>query len=92
MDFGRAGIYIRILIPALMLYALGSLFINAGRLESAQQAHMQTQETLRALEEQNRTLAEEIARAEDPQFLEQLARQRLGLVMPEDKIFYDLGK
>ena len=91
MDFGRAGIYIRILIPALMLYALGSLFITGGKLDSAREQLLRAQETVQTLQEQNRELEEQIARSDDPELLEQMARQRLGLVMPEDKVIYDLG-
>ena len=89
MNFKRAGIYIRILIPALMLYALGSLFITGGKLERARELLLQAQETVQALERQNAELEADIACADDPEMLERLARQRLGLVMPGDKVFYD---
>lgn len=91
MDFKRTGIYIRILIPALMLYALGSLFITGGKLERARELMLQAQETVQALERQNAILEEGIACGDDPKMLEQLARQRLGLVMPGDKVIYDAG-
>lgn len=89
MKFGRANVYIRILIPAIMLYALVSLFITCGRLEQAEEALRMAQETVQSLEERNRQIASEIERADDPEMMEQMARRRLGLVMPGDLVIYD---
>lgn len=41
------------------------------------------------LEEQNRRIAGETERADDPEVMEQMARRRLGLVMPGDLVIYD---
>lgn len=89
MNFGKAEAYIRILIPAIMLYALASLFITCGRLEKAGETLKTAQETVRILEEQNRRIADETERADDPEMMEQMARRRLGLVMPGDLVIYD---
>ena len=88
MDFGRL---FRILIPALMIYALANMFVTGAQLEKARGNLALAQEQAKALEEENGALELLLSRADDPEFMEQLARQRLGLVMPEDKVFYGPG-
>lgn len=84
MDFGKSEIYIRILIPALMIYAMAALFITGGRVQQAQRQLEAAQEYAQQTQEENRQLQEDIDRAEDPRFLEEMIGRRLGLVMPED--------
>lgn len=90
MNF-RKEIYIRILIPALMIYALAALFITGGRLARAEQELEQVRAQREALEQQNAELCYALEHAGDPEVIAQQARQRLGLVMPGDKVIYDTG-
>lgn len=87
----RQGTYIRILLPALMLYALGMLFGAGAKLELAQEEKQNAQQLVQRLEEENQVLRYEIAHSDDPELIARQARQRLGLVMPEDRLIYDLG-
>lgn len=79
---------LRIVALALLLYSL-ALFVTSVR-EAAQAenaAAVLEEEYGRALEERL-ALEEKIERAQSAEGVEQLARDRLGLVMPGEKIFY----
>ena len=78
----------RIVALALLLYALGSLTAVSRELDAAQH-------TVEALRLQRQELAAEqerlrqlLADRDDPGELERLARERLGMVSPGEKIFY----
>lgn len=85
----RAGIYIRVLIPVLLLWSLSRMFILGSRLELARQELETARAQAAMLEEENLRLEREIARAEDPELIRRLAEERLGLVMPEDPVIFD---
>lgn len=42
-------------------------------------------------EQENRTLEAALERAEDPEYLQELARDQLGMVSPGQKDFYDVS-
>ena len=42
-------------------------------------------------EQENRTLEAALERAEDPEYLQELARDELGMVSPGQKDFYDVS-
>ena len=42
-------------------------------------------------QQENARLEYEIEHSEDPETMEQIAREKLGLVKPGEKIFYDIG-
>ena len=44
-----------------------------------------------ALEAENAALAEDIANADDPELIEQIAREELGMVVRDEKVFYHIG-
>ena len=44
-----------------------------------------------ALEAKNAALAEDIANADDPELIEQIAREELGMVVRDEKVFYHIG-
>lgn len=87
----KASIYTKILIPALMLYALTGLFATRAKIAQAETLRQEKQAELRALEAENERLRYAIEHAGDPEVMEDAARRELGLVMPEDKLFYDIG-
>lgn len=78
----------RVVLLLLLLYALGS-FASARRLLA--QTRMQEQQLsgeLALLQQENQRLQQLLDRGLDEQQLESLARERLGLVLPGEKIFY----
>jgi len=78
----------RIVILALMCYALLSL-ASAGRELYAAEAYLRELEAgYTLLQEENRRLRELAENGYDDEQIRLLARQRLGLVMPGEIIFY----
>ena len=55
----------------------------------AQEAALAQQ--IAALEAENAALAEDIANADDPELIEQIAREELGMVVRDEKVFYHIG-
>ena len=79
---------VRIILVALLLYSLTG-FIAVGRelrQSELMAARMRQQaEELRLLKAD---LEEKIAQGQSPEEMQQLARDRLGLVLPGEKLFY----
>lgn len=48
-------------------------------------------ENIARQEQENRSLEAALDRAEDPEYLQQLARDQLGMVTPGQKDFYDVS-
>ena len=78
----------RIVVLALLLYGLGSLTAVSRELTAAQETveALRLQRQLLAAEQEQ--LAQALADREEPETLERLARERLGMVKPGERIFY----
>ena len=92
MKLKRAGICTRIIILVLILYAVISLVtlnqvIVAGKIQKVALA-----EKVALLQRENAELEYEIAHSGDAETIENIARSKLGLVKPGEKIFYDISK
>ena len=83
MKFKKASIFTTLVIAVLMLYAVISLVM----------VHRQTRQLQdRAATEMTQSNAElqyQIDHSEDDDMIESVAREKLGLVKPGEKIFYD---
>lgn len=80
--------FIRIVIAVLLVYAL-------WRCAAVQKTYEETEKTLRTLRSEVQTLREKtdalarsLAAEPEAEEIEKLARDRLGLVMPNETIFY----
>ena len=54
-------------------------------------AGQQAQARIRDLEEENQDLQEDIDHAGDPEMIEQIAREELGMALKNEKVFYTNG-
>ena len=91
MKLKRAGIFTKIIILILIVYACVSI---AGLNSQISQAEEEQQELQRQVDDAARTNAEleyQIEHSSDDETIEQVARDKLGLVMPGEKIFVDIG-
>ncbi len=79
---------IRIVLVSLLLYSALSLFATGRELEQLDGARREAQETLAALREENGQLRDSLSQDRSEEEMERLARERLGLVRPGEKIFY----
>lgn len=74
-------------ILALVIYACVSLAGLRQKLELAERTEAELQQQLAELESQNAALQYALENADAPGVLEDVARDQLGLVLPEDKVF-----
>lgn len=77
-----------IVAAALMIYSLCVLLSVERKLAAMTAAAEQAEQELSALEHENQTLRAELEFGMSDERLQQLARERLGLVLPGEKIFY----
>lgn len=81
-------IILRIVVLALMLYSLVSLASARAELRHAEETAAGLQQELALLEQEKARLEEKLASAGSDEEMLMLARERLGLVLPGEKIFY----
>jgi len=91
MKLKRSGILMKIVILALLVYA-GILLSNTRtRIAQAEADHAELQAKVEAAQQENAELEYDIAHAGDPDTIASIARAKLGLVKPGEKIFYDVS-
>lgn len=81
-------IILRIVVLALLLYSLACLGSVQRELSRTQATAEALQAELDVLESQKQELEELLAGVGSDEQMQQLARQRLGMLMPGEKIFY----
>lgn len=91
MKFKRSGIVIKIVILALILYAAISLVTTKGKISQALTDQQQLQKQLDEVLQENAGLKYDIEHAGDDETIEEIARSKLGLVKPGEKIFFDVS-
>jgi cell division protein FtsB len=79
---------VRLLLVAVTVGALLFLFVIPGRTWLNQSSSTSAaQRRLRILSTENSALSTKVAQLHDPAYLEQLARQQYGLVLPGEKAY-----
>lgn len=73
---------------ALLLYALCGLAAVSLKLDAAEKSFAALEKEYAAAVSEQKALTEKLEEGLDDSDLEELARERLGLVMPGEKIFY----
>lgn len=91
MKLKRSSIFMKIVILALLVYAAISLVGAKNRITAAKADQATLQARVDAVLQENAELEYDVAHANDPDTIESIARTKLGLVMPGEKIFYDVG-
>ena len=87
--FGAAGILVKLVLIALMIYAGITLYNLQGLIRTAEAQQAQLAAQVQSLEDENSALRADIAAADDPEKLEEIARDKLGMVKSGEKVFYD---
>lgn len=75
------------ILSILLAYAAARYVATAIRVEEAELLLRETRERCEALEQSNAALRERIERSGDAERIAELARERLGLVLPDDRIY-----
>ncbi len=89
----RSGIVIimGLLMLALIIYAAASLSRMNARIEAAELAKEALADEALALAVGNASLEYEIEHSSDLDMVEKVARDKLGMVLPGEIIYYDIG-
>jgi len=91
MKLKRSSIFMKIVILALIVYAGISLASTKNRIDAAEADQAQLLKKVEAMQQVNAELEYDIAHAGDPETIASIARAKLGLVMPGEKVIYDVG-
>ncbi len=89
MKFKRAGIITKLVIAALVIYAIASLAVVRSKTAALNAQGEQLQQQVSELTQQNAALEYQIEHSDDADTAEEIVRDKLGLVKPGEKIFYD---
>ena len=89
MKFKKASIFTTLVIAVLMVYALISLFVVHRQTRQLQDRAATLQQQVSEMTQANAELKYQIDHSEDDDMIESVAREKLGLVKPGEKIFYD---
>ena len=87
----NAGTLVVLLVLTVLFVVGYELMGTRAKLASAEAERSVLAERVARQEQENRSLEAALERAEDPEYLQQLARDRLGMVSPGQKDFYDVS-
>lgn len=87
--FGLTGILGKLVVLSVVVYAGITLYHLQGQIQvaTAQRAELTAQ--VQTLQDRNQALRADIAAADKPEKLEEVARDELGMVKNGEKVFYD---
>ena len=91
MKFKRANLITKIVILAIILYAGISLVSLKVQVSEAREKRDELQGKVDSVLQTNTELQYAIDHSTDPETIEDIARNKLGLVKPGEKIFYDVS-
>ena len=89
MKFNKASIFTKLVIAALKVYAVLSLVMVHRQTRQLQDRAATLQQQVSEMTQSNAELQYQIDHSEDDDMIESVAREKLGLVKPGEKIFYD---
>ena len=88
---GAAAVLVKVVLIALLVYAGVALYQVQGKIQTAEAQLSSLSEQKQSLEDKNSALRADINAADDPEKLEEIARNKLGMVKSGEKVFYDTG-
>lgn len=91
MKLKKANLITKLLIVALALYAIISIVTINGRVTKAEEDKAELQRQVDEITQENAELQYQLDHSEDEETIEEIARNKLGLVLPGEKIFYDIS-
>ena len=85
------GILVKLVLIALLIYGGVTLYSLQSQIQAAQAQEAELTARAQSLEDENNALRADIAAADDPDKLEDVAREELGMVQSGEKVFYDVN-
>ncbi len=92
MKLKRTGTIMKIVILAIIVYAVVTLASLRGSIAEAETDQAALQAQVDAALQENAELEYDIEHADDPEVIAGVARSKLGLVLPGEKIYYDVSE
>ena len=92
MKVKRAGLATKLLVLVLLAALAVALLSTQAKLSAAQSERDDLVRQVEAQREANAELADDIAHSDDPDYLADIARSRLGLLEPNEIEFVDSSK
>ena len=81
-----------LLVVLLLIGVVGFELVNVyGQIATAQEQERQLAAQVTEQRLANASLQQDLARADDEEFIKELAREELGLAEPGERIFYDVN-
>lgn len=91
MKLKKAGLITKIVIIAIVVYAGISLASLKRQTDDAREKRDELQQQVDQITQENSELQYDIDHSTDPEIIEDVARNDIGLVKPGEKIFYDIS-
>lgn len=91
MKLKRASIFTKVVIVALVLYAVVSIVTVRSEVAETKARRDELAAEVTELERENSELSYDISHGADDEAIEDIARDKLGLVKPGEKVFYDIS-
>ena len=85
------GILTIIVLAGLIAYAFVTLSSMRSQVNEAARTQQELQDRIEQLQEENYDLQYALDHQNDPETIGDIARDKLGLVMPDERIYYDAG-
>ena len=92
MKVKRAGMATKLLVLVLLAALAVALLSTRAKLSAAQSERDELVRQVEAQREANAELADDIAHSDDPDYLADIARSKLGLLEPDEIVFVDSSK
>ena len=92
MKVKRAGLATKLLVLVLLAALAVALLSTQAKLSAAQSERDDLARQVEEQREANAALADDIAHSDDPEYLADIARSKLGLLEPDEIEFVDSSK
>ena len=92
MKLRRSNWLTLVVTVGLIAYACIALMNMRTKVAQANETEAELREQVEKIQEENAALEYAIEHRDDDKTIEDIARDKLGLVMPDEKIFYDSGQ
>lgn len=86
-----SGFLTGVLLLVLLLGVGVQLYRMQDQLKTARAEEAALAEEIARVERENAALQEDLDNASDPELIEEIAREELGLVVQDEKVFYTIG-
>jgi len=83
----KAGLLTKIVVLALLIYMATALLDLRGQIASVQTERDTLQQQVAMQSQRNAELADAVKHSDDPERINNVAREKLGLVEPGEKVF-----